>query len=769
MVGQGKLSGNRLSRVLFHCLLVLIQGDSGRAFSTGNEKRVHRSRSAFPRQWGSSNTHPLSRWSFGIFAAQQSSSMTTNVDENRGDARGAALLLEGVTVYRGPAEILRNIDWRVEPRTKWALVGANGAGKSTLLKALVGEVDSHGKIVIGNKEQVGYLQQTAVAGSNGTVFEEASSGMRELNTAKQAMEKSQEVGDLQALERATTRFELIDGYKQEQKVASVLKGLGFTNFEMRCHELSGGWQMRVAFARLLLSEPTLCLMDEPSNHLDAAAKKWLAKYLATYDGDGAMILVTHDVDLLKSMDHIAEVVPGAGSLQIYKSCNYNQYLDLKEQRAAAAISQYERNTEKAAKLQAFVDRFGASATKASAAQSRVKMLEKMKRDGLLNAPADDIIAQRFKPSLILPDPPRAIGEKLISLQKAGVGYDGEVLVSDINIDIMKGMKLLIRGPNGAGKSTVMHSLRGSISLIDGDRSTNPDLRLGVFTQDLAQELDPSARAVDLVTAYARTGLDGDITVSEQEARAAMGRLGLQGEKALRHICDLSGGEKARVALAMFALKASNVYLLDEASNHLDSEWYVIEASFRRFCCNFMHLSFIVFYASVLLNNALLLHSVEALGEGLGSWGHDTGAMVVISHDKSFCDRIDFTHVATVQDGNLILEERGACESDWVIEGLSGQVSAAEADTKVAGVETTTEIDPILRKQAFNAPKRIAKLEQLIGEAEDRAAALEDEMLSNGCDVGKLVDLTKDKEALELKISEYMEEWEQLEALLAQVT
>jgi ATPase subunit of ABC transporter with duplicated ATPase domains len=695
--------------------------------------------------------------------------MTTNVDENRGDARGAALLLEGVTVYRGPAEILRNIDWRVEPRTKWALVGANGAGKSTLLKALVGEVDSRGKIVIGNKEQVGYLQQTAVAGSNGTVFEEASSGMRELNTAKQAMEKAQEVGDLQALERATTRFELIDGYKQEQKVASVLKGLGFTNFEMRCHELSGGWQMRVAFARLLLSEPTLCLMDEPSNHLDAAAKKWLAKYLATYDGDGAMILVTHDVDLLKSMDHIAEVVPGAGSLQIYKSCNYNQYLDLKEQRAAAAISQYERNTEKAAKLQAFVDRFGASATKASAAQSRVKMLEKMKRDGLLNAPADDIIAQRFKPSLILPDPPRAIGEKLISLQKAGVGYDGEVLVSDVNIDIMKGMKLLIRGPNGAGKSTVMHSLRGSISLIDGDRSTNPDLRLGVFTQDLAQELDPSARAVDLVTAYARTGLDGDITVSEQEARAAMGRLGLQGEKALRHICDLSGGEKARVALAMFALKASNVYLLDEASNHLDSEWYVIEASFRRFCCNFMHLSFIVFYASVLLNNALLLHSVEALGEGLGSWGHDTGAMVVISHDKSFCDRIDFTHVATVQDGNLILEERGACESDWVIEGLSGQVSAAEADTKVAGVETTTEIDPILRKQAFNAPKRIAKLEQLIGEAEDRAAALEDEMLSNGCDVGKLVDLTKDKEALELKISEYMEEWEQLEALLAQVT
>jgi ATP-binding cassette, subfamily F, member 3 len=322
--------------------------------------------------------------------------------------------------------------------------------KSTLLKAIVGEAPHDGKIVISTKEQVGYLQQVAVSGSTKTVFEEAASGMKAIADAQKAIEDAANAGDLDALEKATVRFEAVGGYKQEQRVASVLKGLGFKNFDKRCDELSGGWQMRVAFARLLLSEPTLCLMDEPGNHLDSAAKKWLAKYLQDYDGEGAMILVTHDIELLKSMDHIAEVIPGAGSLQIYKSCNYEQYLELKEERAAAAIAEYERNQGKAAKLQSFVDRFGASATKASAAQSRVKAIEKMEREGLLDAPEDSIIAQRFKPSLKLPRPPRSVGESLLSLVDADIGYEGKKLVSNVNVDILRGMKVLIRGPNGAG-------------------------------------------------------------------------------------------------------------------------------------------------------------------------------------------------------------------------------------------------------------------------------------------------------------------------------
>ena len=163
-----------------------------------------------------------------------------------------------------------------------------------------------------------------------------------------------------------------------------------------------------------------------------------------------MILVTHDIQLLESMDHIAEVTP-TGNLQIYKSCNYNQYLELKQQRAKASRAEYERNTAKIAKLQSFVDKYGASATKASAAQSRVKQIERMEREGLAEEPDEAIVVERFKPTLSLPEPPRSIGETLLAIKNAAVGYDKDKpLVENVNLELSRGMKLLIRGPNGAG-------------------------------------------------------------------------------------------------------------------------------------------------------------------------------------------------------------------------------------------------------------------------------------------------------------------------------
>lgn len=184
----------------------------------------------------------------------------------RGDARGAVLLVENVSVFRGPAKILNNINWRVEPSQKWALIGSNGAGKSTLLKAIVGEMTHDGSIIVGTKEKMGYLKQTAVSGSDRTIYETACSGMTVINEARNRMENAVKSGNLDDLEDATSQFEALGGYKQDQKVATVLKGLGFTNFNIKCSELSGGWQMRVSFARQLLSEPTLSLLDEPGKY-----------------------------------------------------------------------------------------------------------------------------------------------------------------------------------------------------------------------------------------------------------------------------------------------------------------------------------------------------------------------------------------------------------------------------------------------------------------------------------------------------------------------
>mmetsp|Transcript_14522 Transcript_14522/g.31958 ORF Transcript_14522/g.31958 Transcript_14522/m.31958 type:complete len:284 (-) Transcript_14522:967-1818(-) len=269
----------------------------------------------------------------------------------------------------------------------------------------------------------------------------------------------------------------------------------------------------------------------------------------------------------------------------------------------------------------------------------------------------------------------------------------------------------------------------------GEKKTNRNLRLGVFTQDLAQELDADSRAVDLVTAHAREGAGGDISISDLQARNAMGALGLSGDKPLRLVQDLSGGEKARVALSMFALRPSNMLLLDEPSNHLD------------------------------------VGCVDALAEALGGWGGDDAAVVVVSHDRSFCERVGFTHVGTVSDGRVVLEERDLRPADWTRYGMDSLGSASAASSPAAEAPLTPEekeAQKQLRRRLHNAPKRIAKLEQLISKAEEKIGEVDAAMFEAGADVGKLTDLQTEKEVLEGTVEKHMEEWEELEELMLQL-
>mmetsp|Transcript_9761 Transcript_9761/g.24312 ORF Transcript_9761/g.24312 Transcript_9761/m.24312 type:complete len:635 (-) Transcript_9761:174-2078(-) len=557
-----------------------------------------------------------------------------------GDTKGAALRLDGVAISRGASPLLKNINWSIQPNERWGIVGVNGAGKSTLLGAITGTVRmDEGHAFVHANARVGYLKQSAVSGSTKTVAEEARSEMTYIELAKEDLEaktKIVEDGDyseeaLNDLAEAQEHFEAIGGYEQEQLVDTVLKGLGFEpeDSDRLCSDFSGGWQMRIALARLLLSKPSLLLLDEPSNHLDSSAKDWLGKYIANYDG--SVVLVSHDVSLLDAgVNSIAEIV--GNTIVEYRSCSYEKYLEEKEFRAMTAQAEYERNMEEAARLQAFVDKWGASANKAKAAQSRVKMLEKMRQEGKLDPPPVAIQVGGRDPELVLPPPPKPNGEYLLIMKDATIGYDPDEapLLKNINLEIPRGMKLLLRGPNGAGKSTLLKALRGNVPemIQSGHRIENDRLRLGTFTQDLAQELDPDARAVDLVTEYARYGNDADITVTDETARGVLGRLGLGGEKPLRKVAALSGGEKARVALGMFALKASNLLMLDEPSNHLD------------------------------------VGCISGLAKALSAWGGKDGALVVISHDRKFCEKVGFTHVGTVMDGKLVLEQRSLRDSDW---------------------------------------------------------------------------------------------------------
>ena len=616
-----------------------------------------------------------------------------------------------------------------------------------MLGAITGSVIiDEGDALVGSKVNVGYLKQTAVSGSTKTVREEAASEMEEINNAKTRMDKLEAAianGDasektLNNLAKAQSRFEDVGGWTQEQDVDQVLKGLGFqpTDSDRLCSDFSGGWQMRIALARLLLSQPDLLLLDEPSNHLDSSARDWLATYLSNYQG--SILLVTHDVSLLtKATDSIAEV--SGQTLIQYVSCNYDKYLTEKEFRAKTALAEYERNVEEARRLQDFVDKWGASATKATAAQSRVKMIEKMRNEGKLDPPPISFTEKRHKPSLVLPNPPKSIGEKLLALEGADIGYgeeEGAPILNNINLVINRGTKLILRGPNGSGKSTLLSALRGKLPLVSGKRIENDKLHLGSFTQDLAQELDVSARAMDLVLEYAREGKNGDFTISNQDARGVMGSLGLSDDKPLRKVGELSGGEKARVALSMFALKASNVLLLDEPSNHLDIE------------------------------------CIDALGDSLSKWGGKDGSIVVVSHDRAFCESIGFTHVGTVKDGGLIIEERGLNDKDWELYDIAGDGSFIDcgAISPVIGLSVEEKAEQERkRKLAFNAPKRIEKIEGLIEKAELEIAEYDEQMLEVGSDVEKLMEITDKKTKEEEAVAKLMEEWETLEEVMAEMS
>jgi len=686
-----------------------------------------------------------------------------------GDTRGACLLLEEISISRGVNQIIDNIDWRVERGERWGIVGPNGAGKSTLLGAITGTIDMEpGSVaLVAPKTRVGYLKQTAVGDSTRTVFEEASSSMTGIQAAQTAVNKAIEAienGDtsdktLNALDDANKEFERVGGYSMESKVENILRGLGFRDGDSQrlCSEFSGGWQMRIGLAKLLLSEPSLLLLDEPSNHLDSSARDWLGNYLKNYDG--TIILVSHDVSLLSTCTNsIAEVLKG--KIQTYVSVSYDTYLEQKAFRAKSARAEYEKNMAEAAKLQAFVDRFGASATKAASAQSRVKMLEKMKKEGKLTPPPDEVAeGERWKPSLSLPEPPKAMGDVLLSLKNCDIGYgdDKGILVKDANVDIERGMKLILRGKNGAGKSTLMKALTNELIsvkgedseprnvIVSGERIENTSLRAGVFSQDLAQQLDKDSVALDIVMEYARTGEYGNIQISDEQGRSVMGRLGLSGDKPLRKISALSGGEKARVALSMFSLKANNLVMLDEPSNHLDVE------------------------------------CIEALGEALSKWGKieggsgsrtaGDGAIIVVSHDRTFCETVGFTHVGTVKDKQLIIEERDLRDSDWDVYALEADdietVSLPSAPEKP--VELTPEQKALAnqrRKDLMNAPKRIKRLEADIEKCNVKISALDKDMFEVGNDVGKLTDLSKEKQKEEAKVEKMEEEWMKLEELLA---
>jgi ATP-binding cassette subfamily F protein 3 len=519
------------------------------------------------------------------------------------------LQLQDVTKAFGEKVLLEHVTWQVGDRDRVGLCGPNGAGKTTLLKMLAGldEPDS-GVIQKPNALTLGYLPQDGLSHSGRTVVAEASLALKPLLDMKAEMHALEEqLGDASLNETdheailarysdVQDRFRLSDGYQIELKVATVLRGLGFEP-EMQdqlTDHLSGGWQMRLALAKLLLSAPDLLLLDEPTNHLDLDARNWLEEYLVAYPH--SVILVSHDRYFLDAVvTHIADLT--LRKITEYHT-NYTKYLEQRDAALARLREAKKRQDEEIQRVEEFINRFRYQATKAAQVQSRIKMLEKVER---LEVPPE-----RKRIHFQFPAAPKS-GRMVLELKGAHKAYGDKTVLDRVDLHIERGDRIALVGHNGAGKSTLMRMLSGEEMPDRGTRTEGHQLVMQYFAQDEATRLDPSLTVYETLSA-------GSPHTMVPMIRNILGGFLFSGDDVYKKAGVLSGGERTRLAVARMLLRPSNTLLLDEPTNHLD------------------------------------IDSKEVLLDALADYG---GTLIFVSHDRYFVEKLA-TKIIEVGEGKATL-------------------------------------------------------------------------------------------------------------------
>ena len=520
--------------------------------------------------------------------------------------------VEGLDKRFGERVLFEDVSWHVKKRDRIGLSGPNGAGKTTLLRMLAGlqEPDS-GAIRMASDTTIGYLPQDGIVHHGRTVHEEvilAFAGLlalkEEQHRIEDALAHATEDGDhdklLERYAEVTERFKQGGGYEIEARVAEVLKGLGFSpaDQERKTEEFSGGWQMRIALAKLLLARPNLLLMDEPTNHLDLPARNWLEEYLADYPG--SVVLVSHDRYFLDAtVKRITEV--GLKTLTDYHG-NYSHYVVEHTARMERLHEAHRRQSEEIEKAEVFINRFRYTATKAKQVQSRIKLLDKVERI--------EIPPERKKIRFKFPESPRP-GRVVLELSGVRKAYGENVVLRHLDLMVERGDRIALVGPNGAGKSTLMRILAGVDRPDEGVRLEGHKVVHDYFAQDQASALNPARTVLEEMSSAS------SITMAPM-IRTILGGFLFEGDDAYKKVAVLSGGERNRLALAKMLLNASNVLLLDEPTNHLD------------------------------------LDSKEVLLDALEDYG---GTLVFVSHDRYFVDKLA-TKVIEVGGGEAPLYPGG---------------------------------------------------------------------------------------------------------------
>ena len=511
----------------------------------------------------------------------------------------------------GPRVLFLEADWLIRNKEKTALVGANGAGKSTLMRVLAGlETLDYGELQQTRGMSIGYLPQEGLRLAGRTVFEECLTVFDEIRDMEREIERLS--GQLAEVDHASAeyesaaerysmlqeRFHALDGYALDAQVGGVLTGLGFgkEDWARPTDEFSGGWQMRIALAKLLLAKPNLLLLDEPTNHLDLETRNWLEDYLKNYPF--GYILISHDRYFLDvTIDRTVEI--WNKRLAIYQG-NYTTYLKQKEERRAQLEAAYRNQREQIEHLEAFISRFRCQATKAKQVQSRIKELEKIER---IEIPEEEPVIH-FK----FPQPPPS-GRMVVEAEGLAKSYGPKQVLNNVRFSIERGDRVALVGVNGAGKSTLIRLLTGDEAPTAGTVRMGHNVVSEYFAQDQYKVLDGEERMLDDISRAARK-------VPEVQLRSLLGCFLFRGDDVFKTLGVLSGGERNRYALARILVSPSNFLLLDEPTNHLD------------------------------------MRAKDVLLEALAAF---SGTAVFVSHDRYFIDRLA-TRVLEVENGTVTVYE-----------------------------------------------------------------------------------------------------------------
>lgn len=469
------------------------------------------------------------------------------------------LQLEHITKSFGSRTLFSDVTFKLEEHDRLALVGPNGAGKTTLLNIITGHEDADsGRVLFAKGAKVGYLEQEAIEMGENPIFEEVLSAQHEImRQEKKVRSLELALGDnpteqqLSAYGRARDVYESMGGYELESRVRAVLFGLGFGEDDMErlTTDFSGGWQMRIALAKLLTRNPEVLLLDEPTNHLDLESVRWLEGFLRSYSG--SVIVVSHDRDFLDNMvDRVAEI--DLGHVQLYKG-NYSAYLQQREERIEKLKEQAARQAEEIAHMQAFIDRFRYKPTKAKQVQDRIRKIERME---IIQVPPE-----RKSVHFNFQQPPRT-GDLVVEIKDIHKAFGEKVIYDGLDLSLYRGEKVALVGPNGAGKSTLLKMIAGVLEPDAGSIRYGTHVSKTYFAQHQLEELHPGNTVFEELDSVAPGW-------SISQVRTLLGSFLFQNDDVDKKVSVLSGGEKCRLALAKMLVAPKPLLCLDEPTNHLD--------------------------------------------------------------------------------------------------------------------------------------------------------------------------------------------------------